>query len=255
MENYKQSNNILVSVSIVSHGQSNIVKNLLEDLKKLCDSHYEIIITLNIEEKISFDIDSFPFFVHIIRNLRPRGFSENHNSAFAVSAGKYFCVLNPDIRLDNNPFTELLSAFGNKNIGMVAPKVISPEGSLEDSIRPFPNPITIFAKLLNLEYMSNDIAKILARPHWVAGMFILFDRTVFEMLNGFDERYFLYYEDVDICARLQFSGYRIAYCSKVAVIHEAQRTSHGNIKYLRWHLSSMSRFFTSKVFFRTLFSD
>lgn len=255
MENYNQENNVLVSVSIVSHGQLSLVELLLNHLQEFCDTDYEIIITLNIEEKILFDLDSYPFSVYVIRNLRPRGFSENHNSAFAVSSGKYFCVLNPDIRLTVNPFPALIAAFQNKKTGVVAPKVLGPTGALEDSIRSFPSPLSILAKLLTYKNKHIDIEKLIVRPHWVAGMFMLFDNAVFSEINGFDERYFLYYEDVDICARLRLAGYRIVYSPEVTVTHEAQRTSHGNLKYLRWHLLSMTRYFTSKVFIKTLFSS
>ena len=72
---------------------------------------------------------------------------------------------------------------------------------------------------------------------------MLFPRTVFEQLGGFDETYFLYYEDVDLCARLRKLGYRVGYCADVSVVHDARRASHRNLSYLRRHLASMARFF------------
>ena len=85
---------------------------------------------------------------------------------------------------------------------------------------------------------------------------MLFRREVFEKLRGFDERYFLYYEDVDLCARLNLQGYAVALCPAATVVHHAQRSSHQSIKYLRWHLLSMLRFFVSlpflKIFWRRL---
>lgn len=73
-------------------------------------------------------------------------------------------------------------------------------------------------------------------------MFMLFPRTVYEQLGGFDETYFLYYEDVDLCARLRKLGYRVGYCADVSVVHDARRASHSNLSYLRRHLASMARF-------------
>jgi GT2 family glycosyltransferase len=77
---------------------------------------------------------------------------------------------------------------------------------------------------------------------------MLFPRQVFEQLHGFDERYFLYYEDVDMCGRLQLAGYKVAVCPQAQIVHHAQRSSHRSLKYLRWHLASMLRFFFSPVY-------
>jgi len=88
----------------------------------------------------------------------------------------------------------------------------------------------------------------LIHPDWVGGMFMLFRRSVFESLHGFDERYYLCYEDVDICARLKLSNLQTVLCSSSPIVHHAQRSSHSNIRYLRWHLLSMLRFFSSPVY-------
>lgn len=74
-------------------------------------------------------------------------------------------------------------------------------------------------------------------------MFMLFRSQDFERLGGFDERYFLYYEDVDICVRAGQQGMRVVACPKVSVVHDARRDSRRSFKHLRWHLASMVRFF------------
>jgi GT2 family glycosyltransferase len=81
-------------------------------------------------------------------------------------------------------------------------------------------------------------------------MFMLFTRETFEAVGGFDERYYLYYEDVDICARLRMAGKEVVLCPTVQVIHDAQRQSHTSPRHLAWHLASMLRFFTSAPFAR-----
>jgi N-acetylglucosaminyl-diphospho-decaprenol L-rhamnosyltransferase len=79
-------------------------------------------------------------------------------------------------------------------------------------------------------------------------MFMLFPREIFKEIGGFDERYFLYYEDVDLCARLTLAGYRILLCNTVSAIHDARRSSHKNLRYMRLHLLSIIRFFFSDVY-------
>jgi GT2 family glycosyltransferase len=251
--NIDDKSQILVSISIVSHGQLELVSALLKDLSTYCDSKYEVLLTLNIPEKIPFNIDSFPFVLRLIRNERPRGFAANQNAAFSISSGKYYCVMNPDIRINGNPFQYLIKCLTNNKVGVVAPKVLSPEGNIEDSARSFPTPISIIAKAIK-HIKGNSTRNIeVEEPDWVGGMFMFFDSAVFKTLKGFDERFFLYYEDVDLCARMRFAGYDVKLCSDATVIHDAQRESHRNKKYLFWHLSSMTKFFLSGVFFNILF--
>jgi N-acetylglucosaminyl-diphospho-decaprenol L-rhamnosyltransferase len=85
-------------------------------------------------------------------------------------------------------------------------------------------------------------------PDWVAGIFMFFPSQVFTEMNGFDERYFLYLEDVDLCSRLRLAGYKIVLDPRVLVIHNARRDSHANWQYFKWHIFSGMRFFSSTIF-------
>lgn len=77
---------------------------------------------------------------------------------------------------------------------------------------------------------------------------MLFPKEVFQEMSGFDTRYFLYYEDVDLCARLALKGYRVALCQNVSVIHDAQRASRNSFFHFKLHLTSLLRFFLSPVY-------
>ena len=242
----------LISVSVVSHGQMALVLQLLQDLTSHCQqTDIELILTLNVGEQPCFDFSTLPYAVKLIRNPVPLGFGANHNQAFAQASGGYFCVVNPDIRMDGNPFCALLACLDDPVVGVAAPLVLGPDGRIEDSARHFPNPVKIMHKFFkrnhDLEYAISDASLY---PDWVGGMFMLFRREIFERVAGFDERYFLYYEDVDLCARLKLLGYRALLCPQAKVVHHAQRSSHANFKYLRWHLRSMMRFFLSSVYWR-----
>lgn len=244
-----------VSISVVSHAQIDLVSQLLQDIDTCCAGiALELILTLNLDEVLPFLPDSFSFPVKVVRNTFPKGFAANHNQAFTHAQGTYFCVMNPDIRLKSNPFPPLLACLKAQTVGVAAPLVLGANGALEDSARYFPSPLKIlckfFGKCKGSDYAVKDET---IYPDWVGGMFLLFPRSIFEALGGFDQRYFLYYEDVDICARLRLQGYEIALVSQAKVIHHAQRSSHRNFKYLRWHLRSMARFFLSPVYWRLLF--
>jgi GT2 family glycosyltransferase len=237
----------VISISVVSHGQLDLVFELLKGLREYCsDLHFELILTLNQKETLPFAVDSFPYPIKLLANPVPLGFAANQNQAFSHANGRYFCVINPDIRFTSNPFTTLIACLEDSRVGVIAPAVLGASGALEDSARRFPTPIVILQKFLGQKFKQDyPLDKELIYPDWVAGMFMLFPRRVFEHLAGFDERYFLYYEDVDICARMRMLGYAPVVCLLVSVVHEAQRHSHRNLKYLQWHLRSMVRFFVS----------
>lgn len=233
----------MIGVSIVSHGHGAMVEALLADLVG-CPEVGRIILTLNVPEKEPAVPTELAGRILFIRNETPKGFGANHNAAFARSEVDFFCVLNPDVRIPVNPFPVLLSCMSD-GIALSAPAVTSPAGLLEDSARRFPGVSRLFAKLLGLDdgrysYNTQDSP---FHPDWVGGMFMLVRSVDYAALGGFDEGYFLYYEDVDLCVRLWRFGRQIVLCPQVAVVHAAQRASHRNFRHLAWHLKSMLRYF------------
>ena len=229
-----------ISVSIVSHGHGGMVGRLVGQLLAFPEVA-QIILTLNIPESLVLPDDDR---VTVIGNMEPKGFGANHNAAFACCTQTFFCPLNPDIEFDRNPFPVLSAALGDQRVALVAPLVKSPDGKIEDSMRHFPTPGSLLTKAFggsDGRYVVREGQADFA-PEWVAGMFMLFRSRDFQDLGGFDERFFLYYEDVDICVRVWQKGMKILACPKVSVIHDARRDSRRSMRHLRWHLGSMARF-------------
>lgn len=236
-----------LTISVVSHGQMGLISQLLQDIETHCQGlALEVILTLNIPEAVQPDLNRYSYPVRVISNTAPKGFGSNHNQAFQFAHSCYFCILNPDIRLYTNPFPELVALLEDPSIGVVAPLVLSPQGVIEDSARRFPTFEKIAKKLIKRQRTADYVLNF--KPvdvDWVAGMFMVFAHAVFDQVQGFNDRYFLYYEDVDICARLHLAGLRVVVCPAARAVHDAQRASHRNLKYLGWHLRSMLRFLTS----------
>jgi GT2 family glycosyltransferase len=231
-----------VTVSLVSHGHGQMVSDVLASLARIPEIAH-VVLTLNVPEQMSVLPAGLHGKLTVIENPRPQGFGANHNSAFTHCKTSFFCVLNPDIRFDSNPFPALLGAMAT-GVGLVAPLVINSAGVIEDSVRFFPTPLRLLKKALGISrgvYFANQDGSVLT-PEWVAGMCMLFDADAYRALAGFDEGYFLYYEDVDICARAWKTGLRVVVCQNAVVIHDAQRESHRSFKFLRWHVASMLRF-------------
>lgn len=237
----------MISISIVSHGQAVLVDQLLQDLESFAGKLvFNVVVTKNIPENSSNDWEKrYSYPLKVIENAHPKGFGANHNAAFEKVEGDYFCVMNPDIRLGSNPFPALLSAMRERAAALIAPAVLSPTGHLEDSIRHFPTVMSLLRKSLGIREKEYRYSPgVHAFPvDWVAGMFMLFRSEAFQEVAGFDERFFLYYEDVDVCARLWKAEGVVLACPQAQVIHDARRASRHQPRYMLWHASSLLRYF------------
>lgn len=237
-----------VCISIVSHGQGNLIRGLLRDLRSLEQDDYlcyETILTLNIPENEAFIGEFRGRSLQVLRNHSPKGFGANHNAAFAVSSRDVFIVANPDIRLRTPNISQLIANLSSPKVGACAPLVLSSRNTVEDSARKFPT-LARLARRVFLGYRELDY-QIDANPvlvDWVAGMFVAFPRKVFAEIGGFDERFFMYMEDADICRRLHHRGLSVVLDPTVSVIHDAQRASRRNPKHIMWHTRSAIRFLT-----------
>lgn len=239
-----EANSVRMTISIVSHGHGEMVLDLLNDLAQVRDCLFDVILTLNVPEKEIFREHMWPFPFKMIRNVCPRGFGQNQNTAFGFSKSAFFCVLNPDVRLYKGSMNALLGNFEETNIGAVGPLVLSPDLTIEDSARKFPTVLGLAKRFLTGSRRSDYIIdSSTVDVDWLAGMFVVFSRTGFLKVGGFDERFFMYLEDVDICRRIRAANLEIRLNPKVQVIHAAQRASKKNAQHLRWHLRSVLRYF------------
>ena len=233
-----------LSLSIVSHQSGRLIAQLLGDLNGMAAAYSQIVITINVPEDESYlrGFEHLP--ITVVRNGSPKGFGENHNQAFQQSTGSLFAVVNPDIRLRTSPFELLTEAALGPGVGVCAPLVLSPTGAIEDSVRRFPTVGRLAARVLlnrrRPDYRQTAVAKV--SVDWAAGMFMVFSRNAFARVGGFDKRYFMYFEDADICRRLWASGLSVQLIPGAEVVHNAQRNSHRNAQHMRWHLRSAARF-------------
>jgi len=231
----------MITISLVSHGHGEMIVKLIKSLLRINEVE-NIIVTLNIPEEIN--LPKSPK-ITIINNISPFGFGRNHNNAFKLSKSNFFCVLNPDITILDNPFPLLIEELTTHNASLIAPVIVGPKGLPEDSVRYFPS-ISSLLKRFIFSTKDNIILTGLSTPYspdWIAGMFMLFKKDCYQKVNGFDENFFLYCEDVDLCVRLWSENLKIIVTNKVSVIHDAQRASRTNFTHFCWHLHSLIRYF------------
>lgn len=238
-----------ITISVVSHGHDLHVQALLSDLAARCGEHVSgVLLTLNVPEPTlqRFVADGrWPFDITLLINPTPHSFGHNHNQAFARVDTPLFCVMNPDLRLPSNPFPALVTALQVAQAGCAYPVQLDEQGSRQDFERALPTPWSLFRRACLGRRQSDGV-------DWVNGAFMLFKTEVYRYLGGFDERFRLYCEDVDICIRLQLSDCRLQLAT-VDVVHLAQRATGRLFSHLFWHVQSMLLLWCSAAYWRFLY--
>lgn len=244
-----------LSLSIVSHGHGPAVLALLAQLAALRGPRpARVLLTINqAEPALTGPVRAmaWPFELVLLENSAPLGFGTNHNRAFArdrrsAAPADAFAVINPDIRLHGNPFAPLLAALAASRVGCVYPVQLDAAGWPQDQERRLPTPGRLLRRALarGLGRRPHEVSGG-QRPDWVNAAFLLLRREAYAEVGGFDERYHMYCEDVDLCLRLQAAGWRLARADAAVVEHTAQRNSHRRMQHLAWHLRSLWRLWCS----------
>ncbi len=239
-----------ISISIVSHGQGDLVRRLLKSIQ----DHeplvtYEIILTENLLEKSASISDIDGNGIRKIINEKSKSFAANHNQAFRIAQGKFFCILNPDVIFVEDIISPLIENV-RQGIGeVVAPIVKDSANRVQDSFRPLPSPREFLFRgiIRKSEVIPYPDSKYIY-PDWVAGIFLLLRSDSFHQLGGFDERYKMYFEDVDFSLRARLRGMRLLINSSYSITHDAARFSRRRPKYILQHLLSALIFYRSTVY-------
>ncbi len=237
-----------ITVSVVSHAHDSALRRLLGDLATYSYGNVlQVIVTFNIPSNSTLawlHATDWPFDIDILINQKAQGFSKNHNNAFKLSRGDYFCVLNPDVEFDKNPFSEMMVMFLGANVGCVYPLQITTSSIPLDYKRAVPSLRYLIVRHCNLlSWLNKNPPSV-----WVNASFLLFSKDVYADLGGFDERYFMYCEDVDICLRLIQQGKKLIVADKAVIRHQASFSSRKKIRYFLWHITSLARLWMSPAY-------
>lgn len=238
-----------ILVSIISTNQINMVKKLLKCFLKI--KHNNIIFSIIINDKSEkVDLKKFESLkLNIIKNNEIKGFAKNHNYSFKQFYSDYFLIINPDITFNKLKLNEMIK-FLKKNKKIVATTLLAynKKNEIQDSGRSFPNIFSPFVRIFSKKIDFN-INKEINYVDWISGQFIFIESKIFKKIKGFDQKYFLYYEDVDLCKKIRNLKKKITLITNQKIIHYAQRKSKKNFKYLLIHLSSMIKYHLKHGFF------
>ena len=180
----------------------------------------------------------------VVRKQRG-GYGEAVNAGARHARGDFFAVLNPDIRfLETDTVARLSHHFMHAQVGIVAPALQLLDGRLQDSARRTPTPLN----LLFRRWIGDERGWVRrgGDVEWTVGAFWLARRKAWDLIGGFDERYFLYFDDVDLCHRMRTAGFAVRFEPTVRAIHAFQAASRRPLSAwaTRHHMRSAQRFFT-----------
>ncbi len=232
-----------ILVSIVSHGQQDLVQKLLVSIDNfVCveDWSIQIVVTENFSSSVDVISSRFPLDTTI--NLRQKGFGLNHNCAFERFECDYFCIVNPDVEFVHMvDFDILFNKILAERFSICSPVVIDKHGEIEDFRR---------ADLTLFNFLKRRITKNRIEDFdWFAGIFLIIASQTFRDLNGFDTRFFMYVEDCDLGMRARQGGLRVGELESIYVVHDERRATTVNLNHLKWHVTSLLKYWFRKYFF------
>jgi GT2 family glycosyltransferase len=225
----------LLDIIIVNYESS---KFLSQCLRSVYDSSDGIPINVFVQDNgskngIEHISESFPR-INFTKNDYNMGFAKAINRTLAKTSAPYILLLNPDTIIQDGFFEKILRHIeDNENAGIIGPKILNLDGTVQGSARNFPTPLTALfgrASLLTRFFPNNRItrANILTtrsdgitpmEVDWVSGACILLKRSALKEVGYFDERFFIYWEDADLCRRMWQKGWKVIYFPQAAVYH------------------------------------
>lgn len=246
-----------IYISVISHGHSELI-NQLSCLSSLSSS-FKIVIKSNKSKDVFGVWVNKPNFSWIDEGYG-LGFGHNNNVVFeycrsklGMSADDYFVVLNPDVVIASEQIEMLINCMKIGSVKLSAINLFKDADNIvyDNNIRRFPTLVEFSKSFMGLGNSAViDKHKVTSQisVDWAAGSFLAFKASHYAELNGFDENYFMYCEDIDICYRSYLIGERVTYFPKIKALHLGKHANRNFFsKHFYWHLKSVLRFLFTKV--------
>ncbi|KIO66314.1 hypothetical protein B4064_2277 [Caldibacillus thermoamylovorans] len=246
-------------ISIVTYNSKHIF-DVLDNLKKEIGNEPNIRVAVfdnNSSNEFRNKLKQYSDFANITFYHENNGFGFGHNYNLLNADEKYFLIFNPDIIVTKENLNNMVTVMENdESIALLVPKVLNEDGTIQHLMRrrvtvfdyalrfiPFDFVKKLFAKRL-ATYECRDIPQDrLVDINMGSGCFMLIRGDIYKEINGFDERYFMYFEDTDLCLMLKKRNRRVVYTPFSFVVHFYERGSHKNWKLFKIFVKSMVKFF------------
>ncbi len=201
-----------VSIIIVSYNTAHLIADCLASLEASLGAEKEIFVVDNASTDNCIELITacFPA-VKIIANQENKGFGPANNRALKNCRGRYVVFLNPDATVEPDTLRKAISYMeANQQIGLAGAKILNPNGSLQPSVS---------YKYPGEKFATDEIAGLQGDIACVLGAFMIARKELIREIGGFDEDFFLYGEDQDLCWRIRKTGFNIGYIEDAKVFH------------------------------------
>lgn len=236
---------------VTYNNQDTIRKCIASILKETVGVEFTLYISDNGSMDRTLDIirSDFPK-VHIIENHKNGGFGYGHNQVLDMLDSDYHVVINPDVYLKSDAITVLCTYLEkHPSVGMIAPKVLNLDGSLQHLPKCLPSiryvylsKIPGFKKYRRLYTRADEHFTVPTSVKYCSGSFFVMPTALFKALGGFDERYFLYCEDADLCRQV-LKSYKVIYDPEASIYHEWHRDNVRSLKGILRFVKSQTKYF------------
>ena len=243
-----------LSIVIVHYNVAPLLRNCLASIKKyVTDIEYEVIVADNFSPDHSWKSleQEFPQFSFLALNEN-LGFSKANNFAVNLAKGEYVLILNPDTEIEGFYMKEILDfADSKQKFGCLGVRMHDLKGDfLPESKRSVPDMFNSFEKLFSgfktkqsKSYYRNDIPEdAVCEIEVITGANLLIKRAVYLEVGGFDEKYFMYGEDIDLCYTLLRKGLTNYYYGKASILHHKGESTVKDEVYLERFYGAMQIF-------------
>ncbi|HEX7078719.1 MAG TPA: glycosyltransferase [Candidatus Eisenbacteria bacterium] len=246
-----------LSIIVVHYRTADALGRLLASLREAAPAPVrEIVVVNNSGEALDAVVAGAGWPLRVIAPGRNVGYARGVNAGIRAASGEDVLILNPDVQVESGSIEALArAAERNPRAGLLAPRLENPDGTLQLSARRFYNWKTLLLKRAPLgpwktrsralrEHLMMDWDHAQTRPvDWVIGAAMLVRRQAMRDVGLMDERYFLYFEDVDWCQRMWRHGYEVLYVADAPMVHDYARASAGlRPRSLRAHAAGLLRF-------------
>ncbi|PLR83139.1 glycosyl transferase family 2 [Bacillus canaveralius] len=251
--------NAICAISIVTYNSKHIF-DVLDNLKKEFaeDERFRFVIfDNNSNEDYIKHLKEYEDFADINFYHENNGFGFGHNYNLLNADEKYFVIFNPDIILTKETLTKMLDQMEqDKTISLLVPKVINTDGTTQYLIRNRVSVLDYALRFIPFKFVKNIFSKRLASYECRtlpddrnvdirigSGCFMCIRAEIYKEIKGFDDRYFMYFEDYDLCLELEKRKKRVVYTPLSIVTHYYERGAHKSSKLFRIFMKSMYKFF------------
>lgn len=229
-----------LSIIILNYKSKGLLRQCLRGiLKSPIKSSYEIIVVDNASNDGTPAMISAEFpTIRCIASPINTGFGQGNNLGIKVSSGRYVAIMNPDLAILDNALDRLVAYLDtHQDVGIVGPKLANPDGSTQFSCYRYPTPMipiyrrtllgrTVAGKRALANYLMTDFDHKTERDvDWLLGACLVMRRSVLDKIGLFDKRFFLYFEDTDLCRRVHEAGMRVVYNPTISIVHYHRRLS------------------------------